>query len=147
LLAALNARSIQDEYTHCAVSPALPIPLDVSSSASIRPAVASLTQQTDLRAFPRQRIRLFSTKNEPRVNETTTADCYPVTVMPGQSRLFLDFCAGALRAFLPLDEISSKGPSAAPRALAGAGAALAAQNPSDSAAPRLRHWSRAREPS
>ena len=42
--------------------------------------------------------------------------------MPGQSRLFLDFCAGALRAFLPLgrDRAST---SAAPRALAGAGSA------------------------
>jgi hypothetical protein len=30
--------------------------------------------------------------------------------MPGQSRLFLDFCAGALRAFLPLDEISQAPP-------------------------------------
>jgi bacillithiol biosynthesis cysteine-adding enzyme BshC len=30
--------------------------------------------------------------------------------MPGQSRLFLDFCAGALPAFLPLDEISQAPP-------------------------------------
>ncbi len=30
--------------------------------------------------------------------------------MPGQSRLFLDFCAGALRAFLPLDEIKQPPP-------------------------------------
>jgi bacillithiol biosynthesis cysteine-adding enzyme BshC len=30
--------------------------------------------------------------------------------MPGQSRLFLDFCAGALRAFLPLDEIERERP-------------------------------------
>jgi hypothetical protein len=44
------------------------------------------------------------------VNETTTSDCYPVTVMPGQSRLFLDFCAGALRAFLPSDEIDRERP-------------------------------------
>jgi len=44
------------------------------------------------------------------VNEIATADCYPVTVMPGQSRLFLDFCVGALRAFLPLDEIERERP-------------------------------------
>ena len=44
------------------------------------------------------------------MNETTTSDCYPVTVMPGQSRLFLDFCAGALRAFLPSEEIDRERP-------------------------------------
>ena len=42
------------------------------------------------------------------MNETTTAECYPVSVVPGQSRLFTDFCAGALRAFLPLDEVSGQ---------------------------------------
>jgi len=42
------------------------------------------------------------------VNETTTAECYPVTVMPGQSRLFQDFCA--LRAPFPLDEIGGNRP-------------------------------------
>lgn len=49
-------------------------------------------------------------KKEPRVKETTTAECYPVSAMPGQSRLFLDFCFRALRAFLPLDEISGERP-------------------------------------
>jgi len=34
--------------------------------------------------------------------------------MPGQSRLFLDFCAGALRAFLPSDEISQAPPPRPP---------------------------------
>jgi len=29
------------------------------------------------------------------VNSSTTADCYPISVAPGQSRLFLDYCAGA----------------------------------------------------
>jgi bacillithiol biosynthesis cysteine-adding enzyme BshC len=35
------------------------------------------------------------------VNELLTADCYPITVVPGQSRLFLDYCAGdaSARAF------------------------------------------------
>ena len=31
---------------------------------------------------------------EPDVSELTTADCYPITVAPGLSRLFLDYCAG-----------------------------------------------------
>ncbi|HVN93755.1 MAG TPA: bacillithiol biosynthesis cysteine-adding enzyme BshC [Terracidiphilus sp.] len=39
------------------------------------------------------------------------ADCYPVTLMPGQSRLFLDFCAGGLPGFLPLDEIGTPPPA------------------------------------
>ena len=30
-----------------------------------------------------------------KVTELPTADCYPMTVMPGLSRLFLDFCAGS----------------------------------------------------
>ena len=34
--------------------------------------------------------------------------------MPGQSRLFLDFCAGSLRAFLPLDEIAQAPPPRPP---------------------------------
>jgi len=33
-------------------------------------------------------------QNEPRVNQLSTADCYPMTVAPGLSRLFLDYCAG-----------------------------------------------------
>ncbi len=44
------------------------------------------------------------------MNELLTAECYPVTVTPGQSRLFLDFCAKALRTFLPLDEIPAGRP-------------------------------------
>jgi bacillithiol synthase len=35
------------------------------------------------------------------VNELMTADCYPVTVAPGLSRLFVDFCDGTLPDFLP----------------------------------------------
>jgi bacillithiol biosynthesis cysteine-adding enzyme BshC len=34
----------------------------------------------------------------PKVNKLPTADCYPMTVMPGMSRLFLDYCAGAAAA-------------------------------------------------
>ncbi len=32
------------------------------------------------------------------MNELLTADCYPITVAPGLSRLFLDFCAGSTAA-------------------------------------------------
>ncbi len=52
--------------------------------------------------------------------------------MPGQSRLFLDFCAGALRAFLPLDEIQRERP-ALPAHWRELVRLLAAQNPSSSA--------------
>jgi bacillithiol biosynthesis cysteine-adding enzyme BshC len=38
------------------------------------------------------------------VNDVLTAECYPITVTPGQSRLFRDFCAGELGAFLPKDD-------------------------------------------
>jgi bacillithiol biosynthesis cysteine-adding enzyme BshC len=56
--------------------------------------------------------------------------------MPGQSRLFLDFCAGALRAFLPLDEIERDRPTL-PAHWPELVRLLAAQNPSASAAPAL----------
>lgn len=45
-----------------------------------------------------------------QVNELSTAECYPVTVMPGQTRLFADFCAGSLGAFLPSDGPDPKRP-------------------------------------
>jgi bacillithiol biosynthesis cysteine-adding enzyme BshC len=32
--------------------------------------------------------------DEPEVNELLNADCYPIAVAPGLSRLFLDYCAG-----------------------------------------------------
>jgi len=57
------------------------------------------------------------------VNEATTADCYPVTVMPGQSRLFSGFLiAGDSVPFSLLDEVQQERPAAA-CTLAGAGAA------------------------
>ena len=51
----------------------------------------------------------FSKRSQPRVNELLKADCYPITVAPGLTRLFLDFCAGDARArafygFGPMDE-------------------------------------------
>jgi len=70
------------------------------------------------------------------VNETTIADCYPVTVMPGQSRLFLDFCANALGAFLPADDVKSDRPPL-PAHWPELVRLLAAQNSSPSAAASL----------
>src|ERR1035441_8374707 len=80
----------------------------VSIPASPRPAVASLTERNIAISVPTQ--SLPAQPNEPGVDESLKADCYPATVMPGQTRLFLDFCAGALGAFLPLDEISQAPP-------------------------------------
>ncbi|MGO8757836.1 MAG: bacillithiol biosynthesis cysteine-adding enzyme BshC [Terracidiphilus sp.] len=65
-----------------------------------------------------------------------TADCTPIAVLPGQSRLFLDFCAGKLGAFLPADDLERAGPASAahrPELVR----LLAAQNPSAAAAPAL----------
>jgi bacillithiol biosynthesis cysteine-adding enzyme BshC len=56
--------------------------------------------------------------------------------MPGQSRLFLDFCAGGLPAFFPLDEIRGNRPPL-PAHWPELVRLLAAQNPSPSAAPAL----------
>jgi len=79
---------------------------------------------------------LLTQPSEPQVDDSITSDCYPVTVMPGQSRLFVDFCAGALRAFLPLDEIGGKRPPL-PAHWPELVRLLAAQNPLPSAAPAL----------
>jgi len=57
--------------------------------------------------------------------------------MPGQSRLFLDFCAGALRPFLPLDEIERERPPL-PAHWPELVRLLAVQNASKSAAGALR---------
>ena len=70
------------------------------------------------------------------MNELLTADCYPVNVAPGQSRLFLDFSAGALGAFLPPDEIH-QGRQSLPPHWPELVALLAEQNPSPAAAPSL----------
>lgn len=70
------------------------------------------------------------------MNQLSTSDCYPLSVVPGMSRLFVDFCAGRLRDFLP----GNQGILAAPprpghwEELVDL---LAAQNPSASAAPAL----------
>ncbi|MGH9564319.1 MAG: bacillithiol biosynthesis cysteine-adding enzyme BshC [Terracidiphilus sp.] len=70
------------------------------------------------------------------MNETTTAECYPVSAIPGQSRLFLDFCSHALRAVLPLDQIDGDRP-ALPAHWPKLVRLMASQNPSPSAAASL----------
>jgi len=70
------------------------------------------------------------------VNDTITADCYPVTVAPGLNRLFLDFCAGALPGLLPTQENWQDRP-AIPAHWPDVVRLLAAQNPSPSAAGAL----------
>lgn len=70
-----------------------------------------------------------------------TADCYPITVVPGLHRLYLDFCAGdaAARAFIGSDlrGLGWMGRPAVPSHWAEVVAVLAAQNTAASAAPAL----------
>jgi bacillithiol synthase len=81
----------------------------------------------------------------PKENAQLTADCYPISVMPGLHRLFLDFCAGepAVRPFyaaLPPDEtwqVRAGFPSDRPAHWPELVSLLAAQNPPPSAAPAL----------
>jgi bacillithiol biosynthesis cysteine-adding enzyme BshC len=70
------------------------------------------------------------------VNDLLTADCYPISIAPGMNRLFLDFCAGTLPAFLPSDTVNENQlprPAHWPELVR----LLAAQNPSPSAAASL----------
>src|SRR5580698_3019520 len=53
------------------------------------------------RKISQRQIESLLMADEAQVNELITADCYPVTAMPGLNRLFLDFCAGTLPDFLP----------------------------------------------
>jgi hypothetical protein len=70
---------------------------------------------------------------EPQVNESTTTECFPVTAMPGQSRLYLDFCAGALGAYLPPDVVERDRPRL-PTRWPELARLLAAQNPAPATA-------------
>jgi bacillithiol biosynthesis cysteine-adding enzyme BshC len=87
---------------------------------------------------------------EPDVSELTTADCYPITVAPGLSRLFLDYCAGnaAARPFyasLPGNGTQANAWQARPPVPAHwpeLVRLLAAQNPSPTAAAALEALSR-----
>jgi bacillithiol biosynthesis cysteine-adding enzyme BshC len=70
------------------------------------------------------------------VIESTSAECYPVAVAPGQSRLFVDFCSGALPGFLPPQENWQNRPSV-PAHWPELVRLVAAQNPSAAARPAL----------
>lgn len=48
--------------------------------------------------------------SEANVSELSTAECYPLTIEPGQSRLFRDFCQGSLDKFLPAGGAEMKRP-------------------------------------
>lgn len=75
------------------------------------------------------------------MNDSPTADCYPVTLVPGLSRLYLDYCAGqgAVRSFyssLPQDNTWQRRP-AVPAHWPELVKLLAAQNPQPSSQPAL----------
>jgi len=67
----------------------------------------------------------------------SNADCFPVTVTPGISRLYADFCASAAQEFLPSDENWFEHRPPTPAHWPELVSLLAAQNPSPSAAPAL----------
>src|SRR5579863_10551781 len=76
------------------------------------------------------------------MNASLTADCYPISVVPGQNRLLVDYCSGARAA---LEFYGSPAPGfrlperpAAPEHWAQIAEILSAQNTSASAAPALR---------
>lgn len=73
---------------------------------------------------------------EPPVNQELTADCYPISAVTGLSRLFVDFCAGGLRGFLPPNRNPWPRP-ALPAHWDEMVGLLARQNPSAAAAPAL----------
>ncbi len=70
------------------------------------------------------------------VNQELIADCYPLTAVPGLNRLFLDFCAGSLGAFLPSVERPA-GAMPKPAHWAELASLVASQNLSASAAPSI----------
>lgn len=45
------------------------------------------------------------------MNQELTAECYPVSAVPGVSRLFVDFCAGESRDFFPPNQASRTRPA------------------------------------
>ncbi len=74
--------------------------------------------------------------NDPQVNDSITADCYPVTVAPGLNRLFVDFCAGTQPGFLPSQDKWQEQPLVAGHRQELV-RLLAEQNPQANAAPAL----------
>jgi bacillithiol synthase len=79
---------------------------------------------------------LAASEFEPHVNQELTADCYPISAVPGLSRLFLDFCAGTLPQFLPGIE-SPTAPSPLPAHWSELTDLLANQNTTPSATPAI----------
>jgi bacillithiol synthase len=79
-----------------------------------------------------------ATTRPTKVTSLSTADCYPITVMPGLSRLFLDFCAGKepAAAFFPSAENWQQRP-ALPAHWPEIVKILSEQNQSSAAAPAL----------
>ena len=67
----------------------------------------------------------------------STADCFPVTVTPGISRLYADFCASAVPQFLPSGESWFAHRPPTPTHWPELVSLLALQNPTPSAAPAL----------
>lgn len=70
------------------------------------------------------------------MNQQLTADCYPISSVPGTTRLFADFCAGALRTFFPLNQ-NPWAPPPVPVHWGELVKLMAQQNPLPSAAPAL----------
>ncbi|HEX8711229.1 MAG TPA: bacillithiol biosynthesis cysteine-adding enzyme BshC [Terracidiphilus sp.] len=64
------------------------------------------------------------------------ADCYPISAVPGMTRLFADFCAGALRSFFPLNQ-NPWAPPPIPVHWGELVELIAQQNPWPSAAPAV----------
>ena len=95
--------------------------------------MASLNRSSSKRARPRV---ILSKADDLQLNDSITADCYPVTIAPGLNRLFIDFCAGMLPGFLPNPENWQQRPTL-PAHWPELVRLLAAQNPSPSAAPSL----------
>lgn len=102
--------------------------------ASMAPDVASFTEPH--RGLLPRNAGATPDSIEPQVNQLSTSDCYPLSDVPGMSRLFIDFCAGRLRDFFPGDQSVSAGPPR-PDHWEELVELLAAQNPTVSAAPAL----------
>jgi bacillithiol biosynthesis cysteine-adding enzyme BshC len=110
------------------------------TSASIHPAVASLKQPFILDRLARGRLS-HPNFNQAETIELSTAECHPVNVVPGFSRLYIDFCAGepALQAFYgPAQQQNAwQARPALPAHWPALVSLLVAQNPSPAAAPAL----------
>lgn len=86
----------------------------------------------------KREVHVQAADRSTKVTSLSTADCYPITVVPGLSRLFLDFCAGkeSSAAFFPSRENWQQRP-ALPAHWPEIIRVLTDQNPSPAAAPAL----------